>query len=225
MCNKLLQLFACGHAKTICVTPCPHAVTTGEQAPPESESGRIRPNPIGACSGGVCEQVSQQGQASANAYTQGARSGTVSPLKHGVQVFSPTEHAVTTTSASPSLMSPSPTANLKLPGPLSATLSRPISTIPLLFTSSSFSVSPTTAFKADPESLYPRPNYCAYTFPRYLPQSRRPCLECFVVGAEWYAERERMMWVYRQDHHGVKEEDLERLCGLEGLKARFGVKE
>lgn len=33
MCNKLLQLYACNHSKTICTTPCPHALETGRQVP------------------------------------------------------------------------------------------------------------------------------------------------------------------------------------------------
>lgn len=31
MCNKLLQPFACGHSKTICTTPCPHALNRIQQ--------------------------------------------------------------------------------------------------------------------------------------------------------------------------------------------------
>jgi hypothetical protein len=33
MCNKLLQLYACDHSKTICTTPCPHAIDTGRRVP------------------------------------------------------------------------------------------------------------------------------------------------------------------------------------------------
>ncbi|PSN62053.1 hypothetical protein BS50DRAFT_592287 [Corynespora cassiicola Philippines] len=34
MCTKLLQVYACGHNKPICGTPCPHALSTGQ--PPSS---------------------------------------------------------------------------------------------------------------------------------------------------------------------------------------------
>ena len=33
MCHKLLQVYACGHNKTICTTPCPHAIATGRRIP------------------------------------------------------------------------------------------------------------------------------------------------------------------------------------------------
>ena len=33
MCHKLLQAYACGHNKTICTTPCPHAIATGRRIP------------------------------------------------------------------------------------------------------------------------------------------------------------------------------------------------
>lgn len=33
MCHKLLQVYACGHHKTICTTPCPHAIATGRRIP------------------------------------------------------------------------------------------------------------------------------------------------------------------------------------------------
>jgi len=33
MCHKLLQVYACGHHKTTCTTPCPHAIATGRRVP------------------------------------------------------------------------------------------------------------------------------------------------------------------------------------------------
>ena len=33
MCHKLPQVYACGHNKTICTTPCPHAIATGRRIP------------------------------------------------------------------------------------------------------------------------------------------------------------------------------------------------
>jgi hypothetical protein len=38
MCHKLLQVYACGHLKTICITPCPHAIATGLQVPNNHEN-------------------------------------------------------------------------------------------------------------------------------------------------------------------------------------------
>ncbi|KAH6882736.1 hypothetical protein BKA58DRAFT_24060 [Alternaria rosae] len=33
MCHKLLQVYACGHNRTICTTPCPHAIAKGRCIP------------------------------------------------------------------------------------------------------------------------------------------------------------------------------------------------
>lgn len=33
MCNKLLKTFACGHSRSICTTPCSHALKSTETAP------------------------------------------------------------------------------------------------------------------------------------------------------------------------------------------------
>jgi hypothetical protein len=36
MCHKLLQVYACGHLKDVCTTPCPHALATGRQIPQDN---------------------------------------------------------------------------------------------------------------------------------------------------------------------------------------------
>jgi len=224
MCNKLLQLFACGHAKTICVTPCPHAVATGEQiTAPESRPALLHSNPTVTSTAPHISDAhihnleSQQNHTPTATHTQDGQYRLVPPLQHSASSSpSPPAHTTSSTQASPG-----PSA--KDPSPLVATLSRPVSTIPPLYACPS--VLPAAAFKADPEPLWPRPNYCPYTFPHYLPQSRHPCLLCFVIGKEWQSEREKLVSAYRQEHHGVRGEDLERLCGLEGLRDRFKEEE
>ncbi|RAQ99896.1 hypothetical protein DDE82_007765 [Stemphylium lycopersici] len=38
MCHKLFQVYACGHQKPVCTTPCPHAIATGRQLPRDNNN-------------------------------------------------------------------------------------------------------------------------------------------------------------------------------------------
>lgn len=80
--------------------------------------------------------------------------------------------------------------------------------------------SPTSLSPSLPNEKFTiEPNYCPYHFPRYLPQSHRPCIECY-TKPEWADLATRWMKQYRQDHPMEKVEEVEQSSGVEGLKEK-----
>ncbi|KAF2855859.1 hypothetical protein T440DRAFT_165522 [Plenodomus tracheiphilus IPT5] len=240
MCKNLLQVYACGHDKSVCITPCPHAIATGEQFGAEHEShgaGLLRSSSIVSS---IAPSIHHGGETTTTgpAVTWG---GVVAPLmeRSHVPAFRlrvagsggeksaelglshHTRTSNTHNNTTPSARTTTPTSQLadRLPSPTTAMLSRPLSTIPI----PSNTITNTTTTSNSPESLYPAPNYCTHPHPHHLPQSHRPCLKCFVTGEEWEHERQRWRNRYRSEHTGVGEGDVERECGLERLRGEFGV--
>ncbi|KAG9194667.1 hypothetical protein G6011_04702 [Alternaria panax] len=120
----------------------------------------------------------------------------------------------TTSAGSPVSMSPkSPCSSIPLPTfSDTGTLVEPISS------------SPSTLFTpADPEvdASSVEPNFCTYYFPRHLPRSRVPCLECY-SQPQWQSRRECWMKAYREQHPGVTE-NIEILSGVTAVRERFSA--
>jgi hypothetical protein len=70
---------------------------------------------------------------------------------------------------------------------------------------------------AEPVTI--EPNFCAYHFPRHLPQSKQPCIECYMLP-KWEFMAERWMKSYREGHPLDRVENVERDSGVEALRER-----
>lgn len=64
------------------------------------------------------------------------------------------------------------------------------------------------------------PNFCSYYFPRHLPQSNQPCLECYMLP-EWEQHPREWVMKYRLEHFNEKAEDAERLSGVAQLRKKY----
>jgi hypothetical protein len=156
MCHRLLQVYACNHSKTICTTPCPHALNTGRIV----------------------------------SLTTTTNTATISRSNSTVSSITPSRQ----------LAPSSPTFRLVTPSqPSPPSYPRP----------SSF---PDTSATIEP-------NLCPYHFPRPLPQSNHPCLDCYMEPA-WAHLATCWMRQYREDHVMEKMEDVERWSGITELRAR-----
>ncbi|KAF1937713.1 hypothetical protein EJ02DRAFT_458503 [Clathrospora elynae] len=248
MCHKLLQVYACGHLKTVCTTPCPHAIATGRQIPQDSvEQELSRSNSITSSLAPSnaspvwwtdLQNLPSQRQSQAqtpNTPTRPSPLRIASPPAQKPRTGPPAAppfHFVTpgqpfpspppgyplispTTSPSPTSPSSSPSSTAGLndafPAPTSANPpSRPTHPMASTFTAHS-EIDATTV----------DPNFCAYHFPRYLPQNRAPCLACY-SQPEWERDRDRWMGAYRETHPGVNTEHLEGLTGIKRIREGFG---
>ncbi|KAH7398452.1 hypothetical protein BKA66DRAFT_437506 [Pyrenochaeta sp. MPI-SDFR-AT-0127] len=220
MCHKLLQVYACGHMKTICTTPCPHAIDTSRQI---AASGN---HPDLSRSSSVASSITSKGRShwqdlTAKSHLQDQHSpGLPSPLRVGTgleeQEGPPPAFRFVPPGQRPLLSPP-------LEYHHSRTVSLTLSNFPPSESAFSVRVSPTLvtspsiSFETDPQEPTPEPDFCAYYFPRYLPQSWRPCLQCY-MQPEWENQRKAWMASYRMDHPAGKPEDVERLSGIEMLR-------
>ncbi|KAF2645404.1 hypothetical protein P280DRAFT_513314 [Massarina eburnea CBS 473.64] len=225
MCHKLMQQYHCGHTKEVCTTPCPHALATAaanlvsspvamqpqtqqpqqqQQNPPypvstpNSPSSTPRSLSIARTDSGNTNGAGAGG--SFTAYFPNPNKDRTSQLSlqrpgSGLHSPSPTPSttSVMTTHSHSQSQSPPPYASISILSPISPGAEGPeVDTVV---------------------------RYCSYFFARNLPQSVRPCLNCFMK--EDY-EKYRTSWMkgYQTGHPGTKAEDLWRLSGLEGAVER-----
>ncbi|CAO2654904.1 Nn.00g116370.m01.CDS01 [Neocucurbitaria sp. VM-36] len=223
MCHKLIQLYACGHSKTICRTPCPHAIDTARQVThlngnhdsvnlsrSSSVISSIAPSMRRSDLHDLPSQLRSQAQHSpGQPLPLRMRSLSRQPAQTPPLAF----HFVPP-SQNPLLSAPPGYAQ---PSPTSPTAPSPTSTF-----SRNSNTSPSVNHFPENEEHVGEPDYCSYHFPRYLPQSRRPCLQCY-VQPEWEDMPKAWMRMYKETHPYVKEEDVERLSGIAELRERMGM--
>ena len=207
MCHKLLQVYACGHLKDVCTTPCPHALATGHRIPQDNSPELSRsPSVISTTT-----------------------SPATPPRKDDRQDLPSQRHSLQAQPARPSplrismLGEQAPAFRFVAPGdapPPGSTPTSPSSNeqSPTFSTTSTLNNTPSPAtlfFQADSEMYASSvdPSFCAYHFPRYLPQSKVPCLACY-GRSEWEGYRRAWMRSYRELHPSVKEYALEVSGGV-----------
>ncbi|KAF1927857.1 uncharacterized protein M421DRAFT_5536 [Didymella exigua CBS 183.55] len=206
MCNKLLQTYACGHSKSICTTPCLHALesTQATASLTPSTATVIRLN-------STVSSINPDSRLPSRNFSRPHLSSR-SPLRVTnipSATLSPT-HVPAFRFIPPS--TPSPTSPVSPLSPSFAS-SAPPSRLP--------SPSPSPSSVAREQEV--EPTFCSYFIPRYLMTSKYPCIECYRKG-EWEALRARWMENYRLGHPLDKVEDIEvlewcRVC-LGGAHAR-----
>ncbi|KAF1838115.1 hypothetical protein BDW02DRAFT_594988 [Decorospora gaudefroyi] len=211
MCHKLLQVYACGHAKTVCTTPCPHALATGQPIP--QDSNEITCSELSRSSSVVSSLAPQTSTRRSDIHDlPSQRHARLSSLINTPSPPPPSAfHFVTvvgnenSTSNSNSQDNVSPSS----PSPTAATLSP--SPPPHLTAAAYFS-------PAGPErpSLTTGPNLCTYYFRHNLAASKVPCSACY-ARTEWEPYRRAWMRAYREAHPMGRSEDVEVLSGVKGV--------
>ncbi|KAF2129538.1 hypothetical protein P153DRAFT_431474 [Dothidotthia symphoricarpi CBS 119687] len=207
MCNELIQVYACGHSKDICTTPCPHAQDT---ASPATIS---RSNSVVSSIAPSAKQNVGTNSPAQRSPLRTVNPSAATPNEPRAPAFRfniPSQHAL-----SPTFSTTNTNMNSQhtLPSRYS-TSSSP---------STSGPTSPTAFSNQPPSPVTPVPNFCPYVFPpRFLPRSRFPCLGCY-MQPEWEGMRSAWMDNYRHGHPMDGMEDLERLSGIEGVRERLGL--
>ncbi|KAF3035204.1 hypothetical protein E8E12_002443 [Didymella heteroderae] len=197
MCNKLLQTYACGHSRSVCTTPCTHALkptansTTSialltRQSPTVSSIVPVSRSPS---SGFPHPQPNKH-----------------SPLRV-VNISAPS--------------SPTNVSALRFIPPATPSTISPVTAASPFLSNHSLASAPPSCFPSPPPStaaadVSPEPNFCSYYIPRYLVTSRYPCLECY-EKEEWKELRVRRMGNCRLGHPLDKVEEAEVLNGVAGV--------
>ncbi|KAH6614258.1 hypothetical protein C7974DRAFT_444257 [Boeremia exigua] len=202
MCNKLLQTYACGHSKSICTTPCTHALRFAPSSTSQDDS-TITPTRANST-------ASSPSPAAPQSPTHSERPGYAnSPLRAAQE---PVER-VFSTRALALRFKPFST------GPASPTAVSLVSASPTLPTSRSTGIGTAAA----PPHLPPRsaaqdpePLFCSYYIPRNIATSRFPCVECY-GREEWEELRESWMESYGLGHPLDRVGDVEGLSGVTGV--------
>ena len=192
MCNKLLQTYACGHSKSICTTPCPHALRSIQ-----------RPTHIDA----VQEKVIPWSNSTLSSITPVAH-------EHSATNYScPQAHSPLRSIAPSAPTSPThgPAICFVAPGSTSPTSS--VSPMSPSFQSRGDRTGP------PPSVVDPEPRLCAYYIPKYLFTSKYPCIDCY-SKPEWEGMRKTWMENYRLGHPLDKVENVEKLSGVEEIGLR-----
>jgi hypothetical protein len=203
MCHKLVQIYACNHAKVVSTTPCPYALDTGRRVPrTDSNIGVSRSS---STVSSVTPSIRPDSQPS-----QLRQQPPSPPVLEPLSAYRRT----TPNQLSPPAPMQGYTYHDK-PSPTSPTSiwSAPLQSVP---TSPLLAMSPSSTHLRV-EVLDVVPNCCPYHFPRYLPQSNHPCIDCYMLPEWEHLSRRWMKW-YRLDHPRENMEDLERLSGIEALK-------
>jgi hypothetical protein len=224
MCIRLIQTYACIHQKIICTTPCPHALDTGYQIF-EDENGGISRSDSTVSSIAPSPRRNEAPSPHHPPSSTPLRNAH-SPLLMGSSPSNPSSQAHlsrSTSSGQPSPLSPppgypSPSADRsRLPSQTKR--SNPRLALPHLNTSLPACQSPTLPPSPTAEPVTIEPNFCAYHFPRHLPQSKQPCIECYMLP-KWEFMAERWMKSYREGHPLDRVENVERDSGVEALRER-----
>ncbi|KAF1994448.1 hypothetical protein P154DRAFT_539592 [Amniculicola lignicola CBS 123094] len=227
MCNILLQVYACSHTEAVCLTPCSSALRPLRVPVPPSPStptptqGYPSPRPISP----------------AYPYTYGleeSRNEDTTQLHHSTSASSTMSRMETGIDAPPSSPVPAePRGQIEGPGNVQGQHTPP----PSYLQTSTTTFRPSTPYLPSPSpspsflsistpqytSLqYPTHTYCNPPSSRHLPTSAYPCVQCY-LQPRWKALRERWVQEYRSTHRGTREEDVERLAGIEHVAEQAGV--
>lgn len=168
MCRKLIQIYACGHTKTICTTACPHAIETGRQVPQvDNNMGLTRS--ISTVSTLVASPI-LRGQTPAHSRSPTAPRPSIDSQRLP-QALLPNQPRSSLERPSHGSTSPTPS------------YTKSTSPAPTLTTSPSIAFI-TGHFNSEEIAIEIEPNFCPYYFPHNLPASHHPCTECFVLP-EW----------------------------------------
>lgn len=221
MCHKLLQVYACGHAKTICTTACPHAIKAGQQSVEPSGNADLSRSSSVVSSVAPSVSWSNLHNPESQRCSQPQHSpGLPSPLRMDTRIEDQTD-------SPPAFYFLPPGQNVKLsvgqqPNPATPPKVSPsASALPGQTLQSVAESSSHASLEADAGEPILEPNYCPYYFPRYLAQSRKPCLLCY-MQPEWEEQRKAWVAAYRTDHPLAKPEDAQRLSGIEGMRESLG---
>lgn len=195
MCNKLFQTHACGHSKSICTTPCPHALRSAQ-----------RPTHIDT----VQEKHLLRSNSTVSSITSAAH-------EHSAANFSyPQTHSPLRSIAPSAPTSPTHAPAFRFIAPRSASPTSSDLPVSLSFQSQGDRAGSPLSVE-DPE-----PSLCAYYIPKYLFTSRYPCIDCY-SKPEWEGMRKTWMENYRLGHPFDKVEDVEKLSGVEGIGLRVDI--
>ncbi|KAF2829226.1 hypothetical protein CC86DRAFT_437011 [Ophiobolus disseminans] len=225
MCQQLSQHYPCGHSKPICLTPCPHALDTGARIPLKNSDTSLSRS--GSTVSVSAPSVKRSDTGSLPSQLRSPLPP--SPLSHAdplrVQPAPPLPPR-SNSSNQPSPLGPPPgfqvpSSTSPPPVPVQrwsiANPDRPAS--PASLTSNSI------ASPALPDEEFTiAPNFCPYHFPRDLPQSNHPCIECYFLP-EWAHLAERYVKSYAEGHPLNKREDAEKMSGIERLRKEFREKQ
>ncbi|KAJ4989093.1 hypothetical protein SVAN01_05355 [Stagonosporopsis vannaccii] len=209
MCNKFLQTYACGHSKSICTTPCAHAL--------KSAVSSVDPSPVTHNIGRSDSTVS------ALVLTEASSSATMTSTRrpHSTTVLSPlriTDSTLTTPQRDAEKVPVFRFVSPSTPPPTSsASPVLPIASV-FLTPASSVTPSPPPSVAANKATLV----FCAYYIPHYLTTGKHPCIECY-GRPEWETLRERWMESYRLGHPLDRSGDVEALSGIKGFSERGGT--
>lgn len=218
MCNKLFQIYACNHSKLVCTTPCPHALDTGPRVPINSATGDSRSN------------------STISSISPSFRESAVNDLAPQRQSRSPMSSSLRL--STPARRSPPPAFRFVALPPAPAdpppsyqgrSITSPISPRSTWSGTSQAAVSPTTPNLPVPTTSPARPDeefdiepaFCEYYFPRYLAQSKQPCLECYMMMPEWESLRRKWVKNYQLEHFVGESGNGEGLTGVEELRRRY----
>lgn len=211
MCNKLLQTYACGHSKSICTTPCAHAlkpVNPPSDPTPEAVAHAIaRSNPT----------LSASAPEPSSPVTRTATS-TPAPSRLRITNDGPT-HAHRDAPPVPAFRLVPPSTPESSP-PVSP--ASPLSPGPSVVDMPARYSAPCPWPALSVMVQLPRPVFCKYYIPRYLTTSRYPCIECY-GRPEWEALRARWMESYRLGHPLGRLGDVEVLSGVKGVLEGGGM--
>jgi hypothetical protein len=68
------------------------------------------------------------------------------------------------------------------------------------------------------------PNWCPYHFPRHLPASNHPCIDCYFLP-QWAHLSDRYVRSYAEGHQLNKRADAERLSGIERMREEWSARQ
>lgn len=199
MCNRLLQTYACGHSKSICTTPCGHALKSTQAATSSNPPTVVRSKPT----------VSSTVQVS---HLPSRNFSRPDPSNHS---------PLRVTNISSATSSPTHVSAFRIVPPSTPSPSSSVSPVSPSFASSS----PSSRFPTPSPScskakeLEVEPSFCSYYIPRHLTKGTYPCIECF-GKSEWEELRTRWMDNYRLGHPLDRGEHVEALSGVEGVLER-----
>ena len=195
MCNKFLQTYACGHNKSICTTPCAHALRTAQ---PSAHLGAGHNNTFSHSNSTVFTLTPREDTITNFSRPQ---TSTHSPLRVANPSSTPT--------------SPTHIPAFRFVAPESTLATSPVSPVSPSFTQHSHPSAPPSRFPSPaPSTVEPESKFCAYYIPRYLVPSKYPCNECYGKN-EWEDLRGRWMENYRLGHPLEDGEEVKRLSGVE----------
>ncbi|XPS76748.1 hypothetical protein M3J09_008795 [Ascochyta lentis] len=203
MCNKLLQTYACGHSKSICTTPCTHALASSQ--PSQLEVNRNEP-------------ISRS-NSTVSSLAPATRENSTTNFSR-LQVHSP-RHAT----AAPASTRPVDIPAFRFVAPDTPSPTSPVSPVSPTFTSrhSNPSAAPSRFPSPAPSAAATEPEatFCDYYIPRYSFTSKYPCIECY-MKSEWQGLRSAWMDNYQLGHPLDRGEDVERLSGVRDVSEKGG---